>query len=188
MKFEKVTLTNTDCRNFVEFWSSLYDYSQEALYKLTEKEQFTLADVQRLYEWKNGSRLSGKKQELLNKIKNKLDTINELKVHFNHEKFVSEFKDISAIWQIFLLHIIAPTKYPIFDQHVARSYYYIVENRCREIPFKQTDKLNLYHKKYIAFFDGMAQENPRKKVDEALWAYGKFLKTNYGKACTRQTE
>lgn len=185
MKFEKLTLTNTDCRNFIEFWSSLYDYSHEALYKLTEKEQFTLADVQSLYEWKNGSRLSQAKQEALNKITDKLTTINELKIHFNLDEFNTEFEHVSAIWKIFLLHIIAPTQYPIFDQHVARSYYYIVENRCREIPLKKQDREKLYREKYLVFFEGIVQQDlPHKKVDEALWAFGKFLKTNYGKACT----
>jgi len=32
---------------------------------------------------------------------------------------------MSAIWQIFLLHIIDPTNYPIFDQHVYRAHYYL---------------------------------------------------------------
>jgi hypothetical protein len=50
----------------------------------------------------------------------------------------------------------------------------------KEIPATNKDKEKLYFGGYVSFFDGLADENvTRKKIDEALWSFGKFLKTKY---------
>jgi hypothetical protein len=104
-----------------------YIYPKDYLYKQNiHKPVFLLVDVAQLYEWKNGNRLSQKKQAAFDtKIGARLQRINQLKQELHIDHFREEFADISAIWKIFLLHIIAPDIYPIFDQHVFRSYSYL---------------------------------------------------------------
>ena len=44
--------------------------------------------------------------------------------------------------------------------------------------------IKFYFEDYVEFFNELANKNKdvsRKKLDEALWAFGKFLKTPYGK-------
>lgn len=174
---------------FVSTWSQLYVYPKDFLYKQNiDKSTFTFKDISQLYEWKNGSRLSQKKQVAFDaKIAARLDQINELKQHLDIDLFRHHFVSVSAIWKIFLLHIIAPNIYPIFDQHVFRSYSYLTSKAIREIPFSNSDKEAVYFQDYLIFFTEIVQnaQASRKTVDEALFSFGRFLKTNYGWAIHR---
>lgn len=119
---------------------------------------------------------------MVQEIVNKLRVINGLKSEFCLDAFQNEFHFINGvIWKIYLLHIIAPSKYPIFDQHVCRAFYFISKNQKKEIPERNKDKEMIYFDEYIDFFNRLSKEISRKKLDEALWAFGKFLKTSYGK-------
>ena len=72
--------------------------------------------------------LSGGKQNSLdNKIKKKLFLINNLKTNDEIDLilFREEFKSLTTVWKIFLLHIIKPNVYPIYDQHIHRAFLYI---------------------------------------------------------------
>jgi hypothetical protein len=79
------------------------------------------------------------------------------------------------------LHIIAPQIYPIFDQHVFRAFRFLLSNDVVEIPSTNSKKERTYFQDYLPFFNHLANISnmPRKKVDEALWVFGKFLKTDY---------
>ncbi len=130
MKF--VTLVNTKNENLIDFinsWSKLYSFSNEAIYsKSIVKETLSKTDIQNLYKWKNGMKLSVLKQKSLDsKIKEKLAIINTFKRNDNIdvEVFKIEFKMVSVVWKIFLLHIIKPNKYPIYDQHIHRAFLFI---------------------------------------------------------------
>jgi hypothetical protein len=106
-------------QDFVDFWSAFYDYPKEHLYaERIDKTEFTVDDIHKFYEWKNGTPLSQQKRNSLKNITNKLNIINELKKDFNLDIFRREFNAISAIWKIYLLHLIVPQKYPIFDHVV----------------------------------------------------------------------
>lgn len=176
-------------KSFVCFWSQYYKDPNEKTYSTAIiKRQFSLNDIEHLFKWKNGMSLSKLKKKSINKLQEKLTIVNELKTHFDIEKFNLQFKDLSPIWKIFLLHIISPLKYPMFDQHVCRGYYFITCNKAWKKPAENKDKENVYFDQYIDFFNKLSDDigmsktiSERKKVDEALWEFGKFLKSPYGK-------
>jgi len=173
--------------DFIDFWSKFYAYPEEDLYlKSIEKNQLSVEDIENLYKWKNGGTLSQRKEASLHgKIlsEERLMIINYLKSNFDLNKFQQGFRDVSAIWKIFLLHIIAPQEYPIFDQHVYRAYYFLTHQQLNEIPNSNPQKEEIYFKNYAVFFRDVLEKTScnQKKIDEALWAFGKFLKTQYGK-------
>ena len=119
---------NISLCTFINFWSKLYTFSNEAIYtESINKETFTKTDIQNLYKWKNGMKLSVLKQKSLDtKIKAKLSIINVFKKNdgIDLESFKNEFKNLTAVWKIFLLHIIKPDKYPIYDQHIHRAFLF----------------------------------------------------------------
>ncbi len=174
----------TDLQRFIDFWSKLYRYPREDLYDNTiAKSQFAADDLQNLFTWKNGMDLSEKKQKSLDiKIKSKIGVINQMKLQadFELERFQSEFSDLTAVWKIFLLHIIKPLQYPIYDQHINRAYNFVHELEYRHISASSlTCKLKeeFYFNTYLGFIGN--QENINlKKLDEAFFAFGQFLATN----------
>ena len=173
----------TDINSFIDFWSKLYYYPLENLYNETIiKKQFEIDDIQRLYIWKNGMNLSKKKQQSLDlKIKPKLILINDYKQNddWSIEDFQNEFGDLSAVWKIFLLHIIKPEIYPIYDQHINRAFNYIHELPYSEISANISNKNKelFYFNTYLEFVNKLKDVN-LKKFDEAFFAFGKFINTN----------
>ncbi|WP_233065940.1 hypothetical protein, partial [Sphaerochaeta sp. S2] len=81
MKINILTIKKTNLTEFIHHWSKLYSYSNEtSYYNAITKEVFELNDIQNLYVWKNGMKLSTLKQiSLDNKIKAKLTIINNFK-------------------------------------------------------------------------------------------------------------
>ena len=171
-------------REFVDFWSGFYDDPLEGYYvPVIGKKRFSDEDLVKLFEWKNGSKLAQKKKKVLGSMIANLGKINALKASFCLDTFLEEFKFIKgAIWKIFLLHVIQPDKFPIFDQHVYRAYLFISKHQRAEIPNNNKRKEAAYFSEYVSFFNGLSVNGiSKKKLDEALWAYGKFLKTPYGR-------
>ena len=151
------------------------------------KEILTNADIQDLYKWKNGMKLSVLKQKSLDtKIISKLSIINALKYDTNLdiEYFKNEFRNISAVWKIFLLHIIQPNKYPIYDQHIHRAFLFIHKEDWSNISntsINNKAKEQFYFERYLQFIESH-NINDLKKLDEAFFAFGQFLNTrNYSK-------
>lgn len=181
MEFPIITLNKKSIDDFILFWSNLYDYKLEKEYHHhINNHKFDLNDLTELYKWKNGGNLSSKKEiSLKTKILKKIEIINELKMDFQSKKFNQSFEEVSAIWKIFLLHIITPKEYPILDQHVARAYYFLTGGIIKEIPFSNKNKVIFYYNNYLKFFNEIAQNTKlnRKKIDEALFMFGKFIKT-----------
>ncbi len=171
---------------FINFWSSYYIYAKIENYyiKNINKKVFDSETLNALFMWKNGSVLSKKKKDSLNKnIIRKIEIINSLKNKFDFDLFKKEFKNVSVIWKIFLLNLIKPKTYPIFDQHVFRAMKFIKFSKIEEVPNNDREKEEVYFDEYIDFFNKIKAELPRdfdnKKIDEALWSFGKFLKSNY---------
>jgi len=173
----------THINSFIDFWSRLYSYPLENLYNETIiKKQFEIDDIQHLYIWKNGMKLSNKKQQSLDlKIKPKLILINDYKQNddWSIDDFQNEFGDLSAVWKIFLLHIIKPEIYPIYDQHIHRAYNFI-----HKLPYSKTSpsltnksKEHFYFNTYLKFVNELKDVN-LKKFDEAFFAFGKFINSN----------
>lgn len=175
-------LESPDLNSFVLFWSNLYSFSNEKVYaNAINKNVLTAKDIQDFYVWKNGMVLSGGKQKSLDiKIKAKLKIINDLKLNasIDLEAFRDEFKDLTAVWKIFLLHIIKPNIYPIYDQHIHRAFLFIHKKDYSTISntsINNFSKEDFYFKEYLPFLKANNIKDI-KKLDEAFFAFGQFLK------------
>jgi hypothetical protein len=188
MNLKYLTTNTSNHTEFIHQWSKLYSYSNEtSYYNSITKEVFELNDIQNLYIWKNGMKLSASKQKSLDtKIKTKLSIINTLKKYntISVEDFKTEFKDVSAVWKIFLLHTIKPNKYPIYDQHIHRAFLFIHNEDWSNISndtVTNKEKELFYFDRYLPFVKSINYSN-LKKLDEAFFAFGQFLNTrNYAK-------
>lgn len=170
-----------DLNQFIEYWSKLYSYPLEKLYnERIWKKQFDIADIQSLFVWKNGMNLSELKQKSLNeKIKPNLKLINRWKLDsFDLNSFEESFSNLSVVWKIFLLHIIKPNMYPIYDQNIHRAFNYIHNLDYSNISssMKKEEKEDFYFNKYLCFIDSIENIN-LKKLDEAFFSFGKFINT-----------
>lgn len=179
-----------NANSFVKCWSRLYNYSNYEQYQaIVTKPTLSTGDLRLLFEWKNGMNLSSKKEvSFLNQVLQHEELVNELKGEFENEKFENTFGRMSAIWQIFLLHIIQPSKYPIFDQHVYRAFRFIQNQDEKSLPFTRTAKLKVFYKEYLPFFLDMkdlADEHDYFEIDKALWAFGRIIKEYPGLMTTQ---
>ena len=172
-----------DIVDFINFWKGFYAYGRKEKYILIHNKELEKDDLIALYEWKNGmDNLSSKKQKSLEgKILCKIDLINELRrsEKFDLEAFLNEFKSVSVVWKIFLLHIVKPNNYPIYDQHVHRAYQYMSSKDFDKIGSSMSEKkkLNFYLYEYLPFVNRMEIKN-LKEMDEAFFAFGQFLNIN----------
>lgn len=182
-----VNNTSVNLDHFINSWSKLYSFSNEAVYKKAiSKRELTKTDIQNLYEWKNGMKLSVLKQRSLDtKIKAKLSIINDFKSNdeVNIDTFNKEFKNLTAtVWKIFLLHIIKPYNYPIYDQHIHRTFLFIHKEDFSNISntsITNKAKEQFYFDRYLPFIETNNIKD-LKKLDEAFFAFGQFLNTrNY---------
>lgn len=177
--------------DFINYWKKLYSYKFEFLYKSIYNKQLDRSDIIKLYGWKNGTwkdddkNLSAKKlKSLETKIISKLDIINKLKQEeeFDIDYFFKEFENVSTVWKVFLLHIIKPTIYPIYDQHIHRAYLYINRLDYKNINANMSDrkKLDFYLNEYLPFVKRM-NITDLKAMDEAFFAFGQFLNIGHQK-------
>ena len=175
-------------REFVDFWKSFYSNDKENDQRYTNninKTVFTPRDIDNLFWWKNGMKINDHptKSRSVGDVKEKIKHVNALKERFDPTLFKDKFGKMGVVWQIFLLHIINPGEYPIYDQHVYRAYHYLHFGVIEEIPATRKTSLEFYHEKYRPFFK---QFRPRycrhRDVDLALWCFGKFLISDYGRA------
>lgn len=185
----------TNFEEFITYWESCYDYSPKhekgntLYFDNIHLGVLTEVNIKELYIWKNGMTLSGKKAETVQIICDEIEWINSLKKLDAIESLsLDKFQLREGVWKIFLLHIIWPDYYPIFDQHTYRAYQYIMTGTIREM--KELKDINeFYLDVYIPFIhknlqDIMSKEERRKeisRVDRALFSFGKFLKSRYAK-------
>ena len=111
----------------------------------------------------------------------KISIVNELKAEENIDMniFLEQFIGLTAVWKIFLLHIIKPDKYPIYDQHIHRAYNFINGLDYKNISADEvsnSDKESFYFKTYFVFIKSLKNPN-LKTLDEAFFAFGQFINT-----------
>lgn len=172
---------------FITFWSKRYSYANELVYSNSISQQiFDDVHIQNLYVWKNGMKLSEKKQKSLDdKIIKKLAAINDFKKNeaVDLDLFRNEFKNLTAVWKIFLLHLISPNIYPIYDQHIHRTFLFIHKEDWTNISndnISNKEKEKFYFERYLPFIQA-SNVCKIKQMDEAFFAFGQFLNTrNYG--------
>jgi hypothetical protein len=169
--------------DFVSKWSLLYSYPNEDKYNnhisnsLNSKESFI-----ELFKWKNGTGdvIYEKKMNVVLRYWDKIEILRKLKREFNWDLFEKEFEPqkSATIWNIFLLHIVNPEEFPIFDQHVFRSYNFFKTGTIKEIPSYSKTKYNIYKSEYKEWYNQIKDEysvSP-KKMDESFMSFGQMLK------------
>ena len=186
--------------DFVSFWQTYYRYSVKFLgssreidyfHELNVGSKLSEGNIRNLLRWKDpryltSQILSGPNKGGLNgRVERVIEATTELNRFRYNEISEDEFRSVVSrmfpsgpIWQIFIFHICKPISYPIADQHVYRSFSY---HRGRGTPNSWESYLV-----YADYFDSIcnscnfAQDDmvERKRVDNALMAYGQFLK-NY---------
>ena len=171
-----------DKEAFVAFWSDRYPGGDDDFYDRNVGQELTEERILGWFEWKNGTPLSARKRNSV--LTNFVARRCELAMILPDEtpaQILQRFSDGGAIWRIFWLHCWQPARFPIYDQHVHRAMRFIQDGvRKKEdlqIPEKDPDKIQAYIDQYIPFharFDGL----PHRKVDKALWAFGKFIGEN----------
>lgn len=172
---------------FIDYWAMAYDYleSNSAYDQYVSNRdstfEFDKDNLRALFTWKNktGDQLTAKKEGTMINLIDSLPKINQLRQQWNDEAFRAEFGSISAVWQTFLMHIIQPERFPIFDQHVYRAYSYLQPGQPDELNRLTTTRQKMVaYGRYQLFFNTISKgsgSTPRA-IDKALWAFGRFIK------------
>lgn len=178
-QYQTFNVINSNEADFVRFWSQHYNYPDNYLYDenidLSPSEQRT----KNLYRWKNGTDLSRKKAQSVEAIYVAETNKGPPSVDRSTGRAYLDTLKGGAIWDIFWLHCLDKAAFPIFDQHTYRAMAKITRQSPPEIPVSRTDKLNAYFTTYLSFVDGFSRTIDRRELDKALFAYGRFLKSDF---------
>ena len=165
-------------KDFVKFWSQLYDYPNEHLYTKNIGKKPTEDRLLALFEWKIGERFWEFKQDSIRV--NFIDRLGELEERASVQtvkQLLGAFQHGGAIYRIFWLHCLQPKRFPIFDQHVYRAMKFVQTGAINEIPKSEVKKIDSYIREYIPFFAKFDDQRfTDREVDKALWAFGAFIK------------
>ena len=174
---------NQNPQKFIDTWSSLYNYSLKKKYNthidsvLENKISFI-----ELFKWKNGTGdvISKSKMKVVEGFYTKIDILKSLKKEFSWELFEDSFQPSknSSIWKIFLLHLVKPNSFPIYDQHVFRFYSFYSKGEIEEISSNHNVVYSTYKSDYRRWFNDYSKEhrlNP-KLMDESFFTFGQMLK------------
>lgn len=180
LTFPVLTKTQSgSLQEFISFWSKLYAYDNAVLYDKIHHKVLSEKDIKDLFQWKNGMKLSQAKEKSLKiKILKKIKIINSLRAttEIDLDYFLKEFKEVSVVWKVFLLHIISPSVYPIYDQHIHRAYRFMNNEASDGIKasMNEATKLKFYFEEYYPFVK-QSKIKDLKKMDEAFFAFGQFI-------------
>jgi hypothetical protein len=171
------SLVESNEEQFVTFWSNKYRYSLENLYVDNIGQQYNDSRIMNLFIWKNGKNLSTQKQKSVRV--NYINRLGNLPVIENINQGRDYFALLNGgiIWNLFWLHCINPNMFPIFDQHTYRAHKFIADNSLSEIDeLNKNQRVEFYFNNYIPFFNQFTN-NMNRRVDKALFMFGKYLKT-----------
>jgi hypothetical protein len=163
-----------DERRFVEFWSARYPTMNEPEYQSNIGKPLTKIRLLSLFQWKNGGPIAQHKLESIQR--NYIDNSPVPPAPADARDLLAFIQQPGgAIWRIFWLHCHDHLRYPIFDQHVYRAMSRLKAGHAAEIPTTNAAKAKAYVEQYLPFYKDLKYPDT-KKVDEALWSYGKYLK------------
>lgn len=173
-----------DPRKFVLDWSKIYNYGDDQKYTNNIKRGLVNdKSLTELFEWKNGTRdnIAEKKMFRVADFISKREAMKKLKKNFKIEDFeqLIEPHKGSVIWKIFLLHIIQPEHYPIYDQHVYRSFRFFTTGVIQDISNRDKEKYDTYKTEYVDWFNKLKVKydlSPRD-MDKSFFMFGKTLKS-----------
>lgn len=165
---------------FVAYWSAQYPKQEDVLlYTPNINDGRSPRALYDLFLWKSGAWLAKKwRKAVETKIIPRFAELNTLPEDISAADFLRRFSEGGAIFRIFLLHCWWPKRFPIYDQHVHRAMSVAKTGQCEEIEGWPDDrKIDSYLRDYLPFHSEFATLDQRS-VDQALWAFGKFLKTS----------
>lgn len=165
-----------DIRSFIDHWASKYSYPQEKKYTDNIGKGLTKKRLEALFEWKNGMGEAIAARKLNSILKN-------YPPNFRGDeniRYLSADEPGGAIWNIFFLHCRNHEKWPIFDQHTFRAMHFMETGKIKEIAGSNSrqgrEMVYDSYKRYMGFV-ATIKEPDHRKVDRALFTFGKFLKT-----------
>jgi len=190
--FSDFNLKNSS--GFVDFWNQFYkdhERTEDYIYNLNIGQNLKRNNVRWLIDWKLP------KPHRENEIDRVLGQTARLNQFRNGNLSENEFKELVAqiyrtgfVMPVFLFHISRPQQYPIWDRFVINAFQRHIHNiRINGNIINAWDAYDRY-RQYIdsigkACFKGFPSRNNErcvrnlKQIDNALWAFGKFL-AQYG--------
>jgi hypothetical protein len=166
---------------FVRFWERLYTGYNENFYRENIGQPLTPERIALWFEWKNGTPLSANKSQTIRRYSS-----DEERIAYDADLgTLTDFlnRPGGAVWRIFWLHLQHPSHFPIYDQHVHRAMAFLLKLPTFEIPVHDPAKVCIYLADYRPFFRRFC-DCEHRQVDRALWAFGRFLKSEYGPILT----
>jgi hypothetical protein len=162
---------------FVRFWRGCYSYPDEQLYAQNINGPITPATIRSLFKWKIGPRFFESHWPKIERtFVIRLDEALALPENVSAEHLLELFDEGGVVYRIFWLHCLRPHRFPIYDQHVHRAMNLIEGHSHRELSaHPQTTRVELYLKRYIPFHERHFDGHDSRHVDQALWAFGKFM-------------
>lgn len=171
--FTAVAITHPDEAHFLAHWAPRYT-DDDAPYERHIGRPLTEDGLWALFRWKNGGGIAPLKQASIRR-NYPLDPPPD-----PEGRYLDERRPGGPIWNIFYLHCLDHARWPIYDQHAHRAMVWIQENRIDELPnggARATKRAiyACYRERFVPFIRGFA-ETDRRRVDRALFAFGRFLK------------
>ena len=145
--------------------------------------------IWQLYRWKNGtSRIAEKKKQSIRLTY--ISALPDLPSLCSRDdgRSYADSLNCGGIWDIFWLHCLAPNLFPIFDQHTYRAMARIKGIIPSEIETARRRKLAAYFDVYLPFVDSFGNDIPPRDLDKALFAYGRFLKSDFARHLSANCE
>lgn len=167
---------------FISFWKVRYRYESEINYSELLKSEVTEKNLKELFVWKNGMKLSPKKEESFKqKILPRIETIEKYKIQreLPIKVLYEEFDQVSLVWRVFLCHVVRPDEFPIYDQHIHRAVLFIQGNEnWKKVTntLTKNQKEKFYFDNYLKTFLPQLEEFSLRDIDQALFAFGRYLK------------
>jgi hypothetical protein len=172
-----LSTSRADPRDFVDFWSPRYRDPNEPLYLDNIHAPRTVDSLLALFKWKAGNQWFGAKLDAIkSNFIDRRTELDELPQDTTPIDFLNRFQKGGAIWRIFWLHC-WNQKFPIYDVNVHRAMTFINDGWGQELDrLSDRKKIGIYLNRYIDF-ESQFRDIDRRRVDRALFAFGKFLKS-----------
>ena len=166
-------------KDFVLFWWKSYSGYDDNFYRERTGKPLTKTQIEEWFVWKNGRKLSAKKDKTIRRYSLPKEGIDSDADAIALKEFLG--RPGGAIWRIFWLHLQHPSRFPIYDQHVHRAMEFLLTGQPREIPSSNPARVRKYLEVFCPFFERFSPYDgyDRRQVDQALWGFGRFLKSKY---------
>ena len=186
MKLPAFRKIMTDWPEFVDFWSCVYYHEDEDERRPDSTflkhlrwpgGRLESRDLDFLFEWKNGGRLSARKSLVPARVKQRLSEFNKLRrSSYDEVKVLAESCTAGDVWMRFICHITTPSQCPIWDKNVLRAFQ-IISGRTEDSDEIYEDSI---YREYSSFFHDALTHLPQKtrpstfrRLDQALFAFGR---------------